>query len=113
MEISNLKESKDHGGEIGQLWFVMHSSTDGNGPKSERAPLNKGGYHEPGAVYKAVVPAEEVPHLKAIQVEWQYHSSVLNPLTWRLLAIPRVYVAKVIVEGLEINERYTILLSCS
>lgn len=83
----------------------MHSTTDGRGQKSRRAALNSGGYHEPGAIYKAVIAADEVPHLKAVEVEWQYHSSVFNPLTWRLTSSPRVYLAKVTVEALEIRER--------
>jgi pancreatic triacylglycerol lipase len=106
VKISDSGESKQHGGEIGQLFFTMHSTTDGKGPKSDPVALNSGGYHEPGKIYTAVVPTSEVPRLKAVEVEWRYQSSVLNPLTWRILAVPQIYVEKITVDALEIKQRY-------
>lgn len=103
--ISNNEDSKLHGGEIGQILLVMHSTSDGKGFKSRSVALNSGGYHEPGGVYVGVVATDEVKQLKAIEVEWKYNSSLFNPLTWRFLATPRIYVANVTVQALEINQR--------
>jgi pancreatic triacylglycerol lipase len=108
VKISDSGESKQHGGEIGQLFFTMHSTTDGKGPKSHPVALNSGGYHEPGKIYTAVVPTSEVPRLKAVEVEWRYQSSVLNPLTWRILAVPQIYVEKITVDALEIKQSITV-----
>ena len=94
-----------HGGEVGQLVFTMHSTTDGKGPKTISAPLNKGGYHEPGKIYTAIVPTDQISKLKAVEVEWQHQNSVFNPLTWRILAVPMIYVEFINIIALEIGER--------
>lgn len=103
MEISNTEESRQHGGEIGQLWFVFHSTENGEGLKTERVTLSHNKYHEPGANYTAVVASDEISILKGVEVEWQYHSSMFNPLTWRILASPRLFVARIKVQGMEMR----------
>lgn len=105
MWISDSKESKLHGGEIGQLWFIMHNTTDKSGTRSSRVALNSGGYHEPGSTYTAVVAADGVFPLKSVEIEWVYQSNVFNPLSWRLLASPRLFVDKVEIQSLEKKER--------
>lgn len=104
MKISNSEESRLHGGEIGQLLLKMHSTTDGKGTASDKVPLNDGGYHEPGAAYSAVIAADEVPSLTAVEIEWNYQSSVFNPLTWRLISSPRIFITKVTVQELETKQ---------
>ncbi|XP_018321173.1 pancreatic triacylglycerol lipase-like [Agrilus planipennis] len=104
VEISNSTDSKTHGGEIGQLFFTVYSTRDGKGSNSGKMALNDGGYHEPGVKYEAVVPGNDIPDLKSVEVEWKYHSSVFNPLTWRLLASPRVFVDHVVIDNLETNK---------
>lgn len=110
--ISNTNESKVHGGEIGQLWFIVHSRLDesnkGAGANSGRFALNDGRYHEPGATYRTVVPATAINDLKAVTLEWQYHSSMFNPLTWRLLSAPRIYVTRVTIDSLESGKSITV-----
>ncbi|XP_017778462.1 PREDICTED: pancreatic triacylglycerol lipase [Nicrophorus vespilloides] len=106
--VSDGTESRGHGGEIGQLWFVFHDTTDGRGEKTERAALNPGGYHEPGALYTAVVPADFIHSIRGVEVEWDYHSNVFNPLTWRILASPRVYISKIKIEALETANRISV-----
>ncbi|XP_044754257.1 pancreatic lipase-related protein 2 isoform X1 [Coccinella septempunctata] len=105
--ISDSEKSKLHRGEVGQLIFTMHSTTDGKGYKSEPAAL-KGGYHEPGHTYTGVIATNEVDNLKAVEVEWKYNSSLFNPLTWRILASPRIYLKNVTVESLEIGRKITV-----
>ncbi|XP_023313052.1 uncharacterized protein LOC111693137 isoform X2 [Anoplophora glabripennis] len=81
----------------------MHSTSDGRGQKSRPAGFISG-YHKPGALHVGVVATDEVPHLKAVEVEWKYNSSLFNPLTWRILTTPKIFINKVTVEALEINE---------
>ncbi|KAK5644378.1 hypothetical protein RI129_005678 [Pyrocoelia pectoralis] len=108
VDISNSTESKIHGGEVGQLIFKIHSTRDGQGPHSGEIPFNDGGYHGPGIQYRAVVSGHLLSHLKTVDVEWRYSSSVLNPLTWRLIKSPRIYVAKVKVEAMETTQSVTV-----
>ncbi|XP_063932084.1 pancreatic lipase-related protein 2-like isoform X2 [Zophobas morio] len=108
VKISTSDESVRHGGEVGQLVFTMHSTTDGKGPKTISAPLNKGGYHEPGKIYTAIVPTDQISKLKAVEVEWQHQNSVFNPLTWRILAVPMIYVEFINIIALEIGESITV-----
>lgn len=78
----------------------MHSTSDGKGFKSEAAAF-KGGYHEPGKTYTGVIASDEVHNVKAVEVEWKYNSSLFNPLTWRILASPRIYLKSITIESLE------------
>ncbi|CAH1990804.1 unnamed protein product [Acanthoscelides obtectus] len=107
VQISKSNESQTHGGEIGQLLFRMHSTSDGKGFKSEPAGFFSG-FHEPGGIYMGVVATDEVSHLKAIEIEWKYNSSLFNPLTWRILSTPKIYLKKVTVESLELDQRITV-----
>ncbi|KAK9892865.1 hypothetical protein WA026_022546 [Henosepilachna vigintioctopunctata] len=107
VKISESEKSKLHRGEVGQLVFIMHSTSDGKGFKSKGAAL-KGGYHEPGQIYSGVIATDEVKNLKAVEVEWRYNSSILNPLTWRILSTPRIYIDVITIEALEIGKTITV-----
>ncbi|XP_031350138.1 inactive pancreatic lipase-related protein 1-like isoform X2 [Photinus pyralis] len=108
VDISNSTESKRHGGEVGQFVFKIHSTRDGKGPHSGEVILNEGGYHGPDLQYRAVVSGHLVSHLKTVDIEWRYRSSVINPLTWRLMRSPRIYVAKVQIEAMETRQSITV-----
>ncbi|XP_023012525.2 pancreatic triacylglycerol lipase [Leptinotarsa decemlineata] len=106
-QISDSNHSKIHGGEIGQLVFTMHSTSDGKGQKS--APVGFiNGFYEPGGLYRGVIATDGIPNLKAVGIEWKYDSSLFNPLTWRLLTAPRIYLKRVLVEALEIDKRISV-----
>lgn len=45
--MSDSNESRSHGGEIGQLTFTMHATSDGRGAKTTPVPFMSG-YYEPG-----------------------------------------------------------------
>lgn len=105
VQVSSSNMSKIHGGEIGQLYFTMHGTTDGRGHKTNPVGFVSG-FHEPGGLYMAVVATDSVPHLRAVELEWRYNSSLFNPLTWRILATPRIYLKKITVEALENEERW-------
>lgn len=101
VDISNTEESKLHRGEIGTLWFTIHSTSDGTGLRSNRMQLNDGGYHEPGTTYTSIVPGDVVEKIKSVEVEFQYDTNVMNPLTWRMFSAPRLYISRIRVENLE------------
>lgn len=104
MNVSNSEESKLHGGEIGQLLFKMYGLMNDKEISSDTVALNSGGYHQPGVIYTALVAANEVPSIKYVEVEWNYQTNVFNPLTWRIIASPRIYITEVTVRSLETRQ---------
>lgn len=82
----------------------MHSTSDGKGDKSMPVGFRRG-FHEPGASYTGVVATNEIQILKAIEIEFKYNSSLLNPLTWRILNKPKVFLKKVTVDLMALNQR--------
>lgn len=87
--------------------FTMHSTSDGKGHKT--SPIGFiSGYHEPGGLYESVVAGDEIKQLRAIEISWKYNSSIFNPLTWRLLSTPKIYLTKVTVESLELKQSVTV-----
>lgn len=103
--VSDAEESKLHRGEVGTLWFTVHSTSDGTGARSNKIQLNDKGYHEPGTTNSYVVPGDVMEKIKSVEVEFQYDTNVMNPLTWRMFSAPRLYVSKIELENLEMNNR--------
>lgn len=54
-----------------------------------------------GVIYTKVVASDELKKLKAVEIEWSYNSTLLNPLTWRFFSTPKIYLKKITVESLE------------
>ncbi|KAF5298079.1 hypothetical protein FQA39_LY11847 [Lamprigera yunnana] len=104
VDMSNSTESRLHGGEIGQLIFKVYSTRDTKGTHSGELVLSEGGYHGPGFRYHAVISGHGIPYLKTVEVEWRYSSNFLNPLTWRLVKSPKIYISKVFIESLETKQ---------
>lgn len=101
INISKTDESLDHGGEVGT--FVIRAIGE-NGKKTERMPLSSNSkYYEPGSTHTVVLPGDVVGDLAAVEISWEYQTSVFNPLTWRLLHTPRVYIDALSIENLESN----------
>ena len=63
-------------------------------------------YYEPGSTHAVVLPGDVVGKLEAVEISWEYRASVFNPLTWRLLHTPRVYVDSLTIESLEAAHGY-------
>ncbi|XP_019865288.2 pancreatic triacylglycerol lipase [Aethina tumida] len=104
VNVSDSEDSRQHGGEIGQLYFTMHETSDGKGPRSSPAGFISG-YYGPGDKLQKVIVADEVNNMKAIEVVWKYNSSLFNPLTWRILSNPKIYIDAIEIEALEIRKR--------
>lgn len=107
VKISDSERSKLHRGEVGELVFTMHTTSDGKGFKSKPAAMT-GGYHEPGKTYTGVIATDEVSRLKAVEVEWRYTTSPFNPLTYRLFAAARIFIDNIVIESLELQNRLTV-----
>ncbi|XP_012258087.2 pancreatic triacylglycerol lipase-like [Athalia rosae] len=105
IKISETAESISHGGEVGVFMIRVVGSH-----KTQIAPMpfsEHSRYYEPGSTHTMVVPGEIVGKPTAAEVTWQYHTT-LNPLTWRLITRPRVYVDSVVVDGLESSHGITV-----
>lgn len=99
INISKTNESLDHGGEVGT--FVIRVIGE-NEKKTERMQLSsRSKYYEPGSTHTMVMPGDVVGKPEAVEISWEYRTSVFNPLTWRLLHTPRVYIDSLTIESLE------------
>ncbi|XP_076236592.1 pancreatic lipase-related protein 2 [Calliopsis andreniformis] len=99
INISNTNESLDHGGEVGT--FVIRVIGE-NEKKTERIQLSSHlKYYEPGSIHTMVLAGDVVGKPEAVEISWEYQASVFNPLTWRLLHTPRVYIDSLTIESLE------------
>lgn len=93
-----------HGGEIGIMSIMLESH---QGKRTDKMPFTKKAtYYEPRKNYTAVVAGKEIGIPKYATLNWEYKTNPLNPLTWRLLTSPRVYVESVIIESLEHKSRW-------
>ncbi|XP_017479648.1 PREDICTED: pancreatic triacylglycerol lipase-like [Rhagoletis zephyria] len=103
VRVSGHDESTMHGGEIGTISVRLHSKTHGKKSNAERIRFSqKAMYFEPGFEYSAMVSGRDVPDpAQHASVFWEYQTNFLNPLTWRILASPRIYLDYVIIESLE------------
>ncbi|XP_049288867.1 pancreatic triacylglycerol lipase-like [Anopheles funestus] len=98
IKISNTKESVEHGPEIGKI-FLYIDGGDSSEPKRiyfNEAPI----LFEPGYNYSSVIAVHSSSKPISVKLGWEYVTNLFNPLTWRLLAAPRVYIEHVDVQFL-------------
>lgn len=108
INISNTNESQDHGGEVGT--FVIRVIGE-DGKRTEKMPLSPHSkYYEPGSRHTVVLPGDVVGKPEAVEISWEYQASVFNPLTWRLIHTPRVYLDSLTVDSLEAAHGITVCL---
>ncbi|XP_055615911.1 pancreatic lipase-related protein 2-like [Toxorhynchites rutilus septentrionalis] len=101
--LSDSEESRIHGGEVGKLSLEFIGQQR---ERSERMEFSKESFTmEPGRNYSSVMAGKDVGLPKKAFITWEYQTNPLNPMTWRLLATPRIYVAYVIVQTLEHRSR--------
>ncbi|XP_053697813.1 pancreatic triacylglycerol lipase-like [Sabethes cyaneus] len=101
--LSGSDEALIHGGEIGLMALEMFGQLR---ERSDRMEFSKDPiYFEPSKNYSAVMAGKDVGLPKKAFLSWEYKTNPLNPLTWRLLAAPRVYVEYMIVQTLEHRSR--------
>ncbi|XP_076221091.1 pancreatic triacylglycerol lipase isoform X2 [Nomia melanderi] len=101
LNISKTNESLAHGGEVGI--FVIRVIGE-NGKMTEKMQLSSyTKYYEPGSTHTVVLAGDVVGKPETVEILWKYEPSVFNPLTWRLLHTPRVYIDSLTVESLEFS----------
>lgn len=66
---------------------------------------------EPGLTNTSVAAGSDVGVPSYAILEWEYSTNPLNPLTWRLLKSPRIYLDDIVIESLEHNTKYVYLLA--
>ncbi|XP_030380899.1 pancreatic triacylglycerol lipase [Scaptodrosophila lebanonensis] len=105
VRVSSHEESAHHGGEIGTLSIRLH---DAHSKKTtERMKFSpKPMYFEPGFEYTSLVPGKDLRDPGYATVFWEYQTNFLNPLTWRILSSPRIYLEYILIESLESDETY-------
>ena len=112
MKVSSSNESLIHGGEVGQVTVTVFSNKTFDSRKknyietdSTELTVNNGGYLKPGTVYTSVQPGFylKIP-LNVVKVQFTYQTSLVNPLTWRILTTPKIYLDYVRVDLLETKE---------
>lgn len=99
VKISNSDESTLHGGEIGTLSVRLHSHRKRYTDKIKFSAEPR--YFEPGLEYTAMVPGRDLNHPTYAAVFWEYQTNLLNPLTWRILSSPRIYLDYIVIESME------------
>lgn len=103
IKVSDTEESVIHGGEIGRFHMSIYGSKGEHSDKlafSEDAEL-----YEPGQNYTRVLAGTSVGKPRKLAVSWEYNTSFLNPLTWRILNSPRVYIEYIILQSLEYKSK--------
>ncbi|XP_033327450.2 pancreatic triacylglycerol lipase isoform X1 [Megalopta genalis] len=105
INISNTLESMDHGGEVG-TFVIRVFGENGNTEKMQLSPYSK--YYEPGTTHTVVLAGDVVGKPESVEITWKYQTSVFNPLTWRLLHTPRVYIDSLAVDSLESSHSITV-----
>lgn len=101
IKISSSIESRMHGGEVGDMSIIIHADQYNATEKMRLSPEIVSRYYEPGLEYTAVTPGRDIGIPKYAYLEWEYKANPLNPLTWRILTTPRVYVEYITIESLE------------
>ncbi|XP_064104797.1 pancreatic triacylglycerol lipase-like isoform X3 [Macrobrachium nipponense] len=101
--MSYTREARLHGGDIG-VFFV---SLFGERGIAHRQQLNlEEIFFEPGNVYTFMIGTPDLGEIKWALLEWTYVTALYNPLTWRFLSQPSVYVNRIIIDSIEMQQRY-------
>lgn len=58
-------------------------------------------FFEPGLEYTSLAVGHDIKDPVYASVFWEYQTSILNPLTWRLLTSPRIFISYITIESLE------------
>ncbi|XP_031367475.1 pancreatic triacylglycerol lipase-like isoform X2 [Apis dorsata] len=98
INISRTNESLNHGGEVGT--FAIKIFGEGGKKTEEMLFSSHSKYYEPGSIHTIVLPGNVVGKPKAVEIMWEYQASFFNPLTWRLLHTPCVYIDSLRIDSL-------------
>ncbi|PNF41741.1 Pancreatic lipase-related protein 2 [Cryptotermes secundus] len=103
--ISDSCKSVQHGGEIGMMWITIKGD---RGITKDIKLTEVEQFYEPGSGHQVTVPGDPVGKLQSAILRWEYRANPLNPLTWRFIATPRIYISWMRIESLEERDSLTI-----
>ncbi|XP_047985916.1 pancreatic triacylglycerol lipase [Leguminivora glycinivorella] len=107
LKVSNSTASRTHGPDVGRVQITL---IDRNNNKSDHKFLDEEQkYYKPGDIDKQMVAVRDtgLPPL-SVMVEWKYETNLFNPITWRLLKSPSVYVEYLKLSSIEYNTDITV-----
>lgn len=107
LKVSNSSESVHHGPESGKLSVTL---IDKNSNKSDHKFLDdEQKFYKPGFIEKKLVAVKDTGHPPvSVIVEWKYETNLFNPITWRLLKSPSIYVENLKLSSIEYNTDITV-----
>ncbi|XP_068081531.1 pancreatic triacylglycerol lipase isoform X2 [Anabrus simplex] len=98
LHISGSAQSVKHGGEIGMFWVTLLGE-NGSSHRMQLTPSEQ--LYEPDSYHRVVVAGRGVGKLRGAFIEWEYRMSFLNPLSWRVLGLPKIYLESISIDHLE------------
>ncbi|XP_013178093.1 PREDICTED: pancreatic lipase-related protein 2 [Papilio xuthus] len=107
LKVSNSTESRVHGPDVGRITVVL---VDKNNSKSDHKFIDdEQKYYKPGDIETKMVPFKDTgyPPMSVI-VEWKYETNLFNPMTWRLLQSPSIYIEYMKISSIEYNTDITV-----
>ncbi|XP_026751482.1 pancreatic lipase-related protein 2-like [Galleria mellonella] len=107
LKVSNSNESNTHGPESGKLSITL---IDRNNNKSDHIFLDdEQKYYKPGDIETRMVAVKDTGHPPlSVIVEWKYETNLFNPMTWRLLKSPSIYIEYLKLSSIEYNTDITV-----
>jgi hypothetical protein len=63
-------------------------------------------YYEPGSDHQVTIAGAPVGKLESAILRWEYRTNPLNPLSWRFIATPRIYISWMHIESIEEKDRF-------
>ncbi|CAH2075368.1 unnamed protein product, partial [Iphiclides podalirius] len=107
LKVSNSSESILHGPDVGRVSIIL---VDKNNSKSDHKFIDdEQKYYKPGDIETKMVPFKDTgyPPMSVI-VEWKYETNLFNPITWRLLKSPSIYIEYIKISSIEYNTDITV-----
>ncbi|XP_053602360.1 pancreatic lipase-related protein 2-like isoform X1 [Plodia interpunctella] len=107
MKVSNSSESHTHGPETGKLSITL---VDRNNNKSDTRFLDdEQKYYKPGDIETRMVAVKDTGHPPlSVIVEWKYETNLFNPMTWRILKSPSIFIDYMKISSIEYNTDITV-----
>lgn len=107
LKVSNSSESIQHGAEPGKLSIML---VDKNNNRTNHKFLDEEQkFYHPGDIEKKLVALKDTGHPPiSVIVEWKYETNLFNPITWRLLKSPSIYVETLKLSSIEYNTDITV-----
>ncbi|XP_068630402.1 pancreatic lipase-related protein 2-like [Battus philenor] len=107
LKVSNSTESRVHGPDVGRISIVL---VDKNNSKSDAKFIDdEQKYYKPGDFETKMVPFKDTGYPPmSVLVEWKYETNLFNPMTWRLLKSPSIYIEHLKISSIEYDTEITV-----